>query len=245
MTRRTNHIVESVRKAIISTVFSFFSPSSCEQASDIERRTYESCRHEVRFGHIWGRRANCSLDRSSPPSLSSFPTTTHKTAPSVAVARLDVVLPSLPNPEDLVLTRTSSNNIPSSTFSHKSTTLCNISVTTSVLSTTSLASSYVVKATNTVVVTNGAARNTSLQSPLAHRTGRSRSQLGPVLLPSASRHPSDTPTSSLVEGGRVYLSTTSSPSPSANSFIAVAIPSSTSVDGFHTTPSSKLAPFYH
>ena len=58
---------------------------------------------------------------------------------------MDVVLPSHPNLEDFALVLTSSNDIPSSTLSGKSSTPCVTSVTTYVLSTTSVTSSSVLK----------------------------------------------------------------------------------------------------
>ena len=94
-----NHIVQSVTKAIPSTVFSFFTSSN-----DIEPRTYESCRYKVRFSYIWDveRTAHSTVaHRHCRVFLQHAP-----------VAHLDVVLPSLPNPEDFALILTSSNSIP-------------------------------------------------------------------------------------------------------------------------------------
>ncbi|KAF8260958.1 hypothetical protein EI94DRAFT_1811016 [Lactarius quietus] len=149
---------------------------------------------------------------------------------------LDVVLPSPPNPEKDSLTRTSSNDIPSSGLSSKSKTRC----------TTSVTNSSVLKSTGSLLISNDGPSVTQF-SPFPSDTPQrnDKSKPRPSRPGSSVPLPLDALTSSPLEVDRIAISTSSSSSPFSatvipSATIAVPFTSLTSVHGVHTTHFSDL-----
>ncbi|KAI9459707.1 hypothetical protein BJY52DRAFT_1265177 [Lactarius psammicola] len=180
------------------------------------------------------------LSSYSSPSLSPSLSLTSTSAPHFTLTDNG----KGPGNEPVGTTTRLSDSLPS-VYSHGGKTPRTTSVTTSVLSTTSVVSSSVLKPTDSVVVTNHAP-SAMHSSPVPSDTlqGNGKSKPEPSRSGSRVSLSLDSPLSSPTEVGRIAVSTASSSSLSTTSFItsttiAAPTPSLTSVDGVRLAPLSN------